>query len=186
MIRLNPNENLVALYRRHPLILWTEIIIIFLIALLFLGIFFFLRSALPFLKEPPYQTLISWVAFLFYHGLFIAFFVVFADYWLDIWIITTERVIDIEQKGLFRREVSEFKLDKIQDVSFDIRGILPSLFDFGDVQIETAGKERNLTFKTIPHPRRVKNLLLKMHDEYVDQKVIEEEWMRHGENSSFS
>ena len=66
-------------------------------------------------------------------------FVVWTDHYLDNLILTTHRVIEVEQKGLFSREVSSFRLDRVQDVTTEVSGILPTMFNFGDVHVQTAG-----------------------------------------------
>ena len=167
MFRINTNENILASYRRHWLMLFGDIFYIFLMAL---GIAFsavMIKQFFPAVFSSLYLSLTIWFILLLYHGLWIAFFVKLADYWLDTWVITNERIIDVEQKGLFKREVSEFKLDKIQDVSVDVSGVIQTLFGYGNVQIQTAGSDRIFLFKTVPNPQEIKNKILKIHDEYM-------------------
>jgi uncharacterized membrane protein YdbT with pleckstrin-like domain len=142
MLRINLNENVLAVYRRHWIILFRDISIIILLGLFILLIKVVAKKFIPGAFVAPWHQIFFWITVLFYHALWIAFFTRFADYWLDAWILTNERIIDIEQKGLFSREVSEFKLDKIQDVSIDVSGVIPTLFHYGSVQIQTAGFER--------------------------------------------
>lgn len=54
-------------------------------------------------------------------------------------IITTERVIYLDQKNFFKRKIIETNLDKIQDVTSDTDGVARTAFDYGDVIIRTAG-----------------------------------------------
>jgi uncharacterized membrane protein YdbT with pleckstrin-like domain len=54
-------------------------------------------------------------------------------------IITDQRVINITQKGLFRRRVSEVDLTRVQNVRHDVNGLLAMMFNFGTVTIESAG-----------------------------------------------
>jgi len=170
MLRINTNENILAVYRRHWIILFWDIFTIISIGLFVLLAGTILKKFMPSMFVSPWRQIFFWMAILLYHGLWIAFFARFADYWLDSWILTNERIIDIEQKGLFSREVSEFKLDKIQDISVDVSGVIPTLFHYGDVQIETAGFEREFVFKTVPNPQNVKSEILKMQDEYLELK----------------
>lgn len=174
MLRINPNENILAVYRRHWLILAFEIATLIFVGLIFILAAVLLAIFIPAVRVYPYITLYCWLSTTFFHGLFVVLFIRIADYWLDAWIITNERIIDIEQKGLFSREVSEFKLDKIQDVSFDVRGIIPTFFRYGDVQVQTAGSERNFVFYTVPNPQEIKNKILKIHDEYMELKNFQD------------
>jgi uncharacterized membrane protein YdbT with pleckstrin-like domain len=54
-------------------------------------------------------------------------FMIWIDYYFDIWIITSERIINIEQKGMFTRKVSELRFQKIQDVTTEVIGFLPTI-----------------------------------------------------------
>ena len=82
-----------------------------------------------------------------------------------VWIVTNERIIDIEQRGLFRRTTSELHLAAIQDVTSDVHGILQIGLDYGDVFIQTAGETGRFNFKNIPHPEKIKQRVLQLVDE---------------------
>ncbi len=84
------------------------------------------------------------------------FFAVWSDHWLDAWIITNKRIIDIEQHGFFRRQVSSFPLDRIQDVTYEVRGIIAMWLHFGDVRIQTASITSDLVLRQVPFPDLVK------------------------------
>lgn len=69
------------------------------------------------------------------------------------YILTTERVISVDQKGFFHRAVSEAPLDKIQNVSYEIEGPYQTFLDYGMVRILTAGqKDADVEFRFVHHP----------------------------------
>jgi membrane protein YdbS with pleckstrin-like domain len=92
-------------------------------------------------------------------------FLEFTDYYLDTWIITTHRVINIEQKGLFNRVASELHLAAVQDVTSDVKGVIRTFFDFGYVLVQTAAEHTQFVFKDIDHPEKVKELIIKLVEE---------------------
>lgn len=94
--------------------------------------------------------------------LWMHFFASWSDHWLDAWIITNERVIDIEQHGFFRREVSSYPLERIQDVTYTVSGIIPTWLHFGDVRVQTASISDDLIMKQVPFPEDVKEQLIEM------------------------
>ncbi len=73
-------------------------------------------------------------------------------WYFNVYIITNERVIDIDWMNLLYKQFSSTQLDKIQDVTYKQGGILDSFFDFGDVIIQTAGSEPNFEFLAVPKP----------------------------------
>jgi hypothetical protein len=89
-------------------------------------------------------------------------FLVWVDYYFDMWIITSERVVNIEQKGLFLREVSELKYNKVQDVTADVKGLFPTVLNYGDVHIQTAAEEERFFFRHIPNPYEIKNIIMEL------------------------
>jgi uncharacterized membrane protein YdbT with pleckstrin-like domain len=81
------------------------------------------------------------------------------DYYLDVWIVTNRRVIDVEQRGLFSREIATMQLSKIQDITTEVKGFLPTLIGFGDVHVQTAGLEREFVIRGVPHPHKTREMI---------------------------
>ncbi|MFA6423447.1 MAG: PH domain-containing protein [Patescibacteria group bacterium] len=97
-----------------------------------------------------------------------AFFItVWIDYYNDIMLVTSKRIVNIEQDGLFNYKVSDLPLERVVDLSTSENGILAQIFGFGDVHLHTASDAPNFDFITIPKPHEVsKNIknVLELHD----------------------
>jgi len=159
MIKLDENEKIILEIRKHWFQLVAESFFLVFLAtipfIVFKGI-----SITGFLRFITFQgsgtslyVAISSVWLLF---VWVTFFVIWTDYYLDILIITDKKVIDIEQKGLFYREISTFRLDKIQDITVKVNGLIPTFFGFGDIYIQTASEEQSFAAKGVPHPDKIK------------------------------
>ena len=85
----------------------------------------------------------------------------FTRYYLNAWVLTNQRIVDIKQRGYFNREVSSLSLPRVQDVTTDVSGVLPSLLDIGDIIVQSAGAVDEFRMRGIPHPERMRNLILK-------------------------
>ena len=81
-------------------------------------------------------------------------FPVECDYYLDVWILTNQRIFDIEQRGLFNRHISVFEINKIQDVNVKIEGIIATFIKYGDV---------NILIKEADNPLEVKKAILEQY-----------------------
>ena len=92
-------------------------------------------------------------------------FLEFTDYYLDLWVVTTERILSSEQKGLFNRVASELHLAAIQDVTSEQRGMIGTFLDFGDVFVQTAGEKTRFHFDNVDHPERVKETIIQLMEE---------------------
>lgn len=168
---LETGETILYTVRKHWFILAGEIAFLVLLAAA-PGLFLFAPYLIPaelvsFLKdfvhfEGSFSLLIVFLWFLLLLLLWIVFMVFWTDYYLDVWLITNHRVIDIEQKGLFSRSVSTFRFDQIQDVTAEVPGVLATLIDFGTVKIRTASNE-TFDFRGVARPNFVKEKIMSEH-----------------------
>ena len=134
---------------KHWLIIAGRLIFILALGTMPLAGFFFVSNT----------ALLIFALALWWLTLLLLFFIEWLDYWLDAWIITDLRIIDIEQKGLFHREASEFIISRVQDVTTTVPGLLATFFKFGNLTIQTAG-EMSFTAYSVPNLNEAKNLIL--------------------------
>jgi len=92
------------------------------------------------------------------------FFILWLDFYLDAWIVTNERIININQRGFFNREISELKLTKIQDVTSEVVGFVPTVLGYGDIYVQTAAEVERFAFHQIPNPNEVKNIIVQLQE----------------------
>lgn len=155
------NERLIIFLRRHWINLFIQLLPFIIIALILFAAYILLGYFANIKIVDPLEWQFVHLAVAFFSLFLWSFvFVVFLDYYLDVWIVTDCRIVNIEQKGLFRREISELRLDNVQDLTTEITGIIPTFFDFGDLYVQTAGKRERFQFKNIPHPERVRDVIL--------------------------
>src|SRR3989344_2293820 len=139
MIHLSRNEEVLMVLHRH----WIAIVWKFLLGAVLL--------ALPILAAPYFpaaglaagvsQVIIWFFVLIYLMIVALIIFIFWIDYYLDIWIITSDRIIDVEQRGLFNRSVSEFMLDKVQDITVEIPNMAATLLKYGNIIIQTAGEQ---------------------------------------------
>jgi uncharacterized membrane protein YdbT with pleckstrin-like domain len=139
LTKIAPDEDIVAVLREDILLMvvWAvQIIFIFLVFLLFR---IFLASF-----ELNRLALEVFNLFLYFGGVctVLAFMMRFHNYYLSMYIITTHRAVDIDQMGLFMREVNSISLDNIENVNYKKSTIWENIFDFGSVILETAGSDK--------------------------------------------
>lgn len=81
-------------------------------------------------------------------------------YWFfNIFIITNERIIDIDFINLLYKDIAETQLERVQDISYQTRGIFAAMFNFGDVTIQTAGEVSNFVFEQVLKPSEVVDIV---------------------------
>lgn len=79
----------------------------------------------------------------------------FLRWFFNIYIVTNERLVDIDFVNLLYKEFSETRLDRIQDLSYTSGGILAAIFNFGTVHVQTAGELPNFAFESVPNPEEI-------------------------------
>lgn len=162
MINLIEGEKIVLQKRRHWFALAAESFGLFLAALVPFLLIVFGMSA-PAVREiiTANWDLIVFKVSLWWLMVWMVFFVVWTNYYLDVLVITNYRLMDIEQKGLFARDMVEVNLSQIQDIKVEVVGVLASLMHFGDLYVQTAGASREIIITKIENPQEVRNMISK-------------------------
>ena len=154
-------EKIVLLLRRHFLTNLSWIVVAILMLLLPMAFWF-----LPLANFLPLRFQI--VLILMWY-MFVAVFVFenFLTWYYNVYIVTDERIVDVDFYSLIYKKVSQAKIDNIQDVTFVMGGLARSMMNFGDVFIQTAGEQREFDFNDVPRPDVVAKL--------INELILEEE-----------
>lgn len=146
-------EEVLVIVRAHWL---TNVPWIFTAIIMFLAprvlAYFPLLEAFP----PRYQTafMVGW-----YLITIMYVFEQFLSWFFNLAIITDERIIDVNFEGLTGRKIADAELDKIQDVTFVNSGVFGTVFNYGDVLVQTAAEVVQFVFNDVPKPAKVAEIL---------------------------
>lgn len=169
MIKFEPGEEVVKIIRRHCLVLVPDVLMILVLAMLPLGLYqFFISDLLPFASEAKdfvAELFEEWKVFgysIWLLMLWIFFFVEWTDYYLDLWVLTNTRIVDVEQKGFFHREVTSLSFSQIQDITVETRGFIETIFKFGTLHVQTAGHNREIVICDAHYPEEARSLILQL------------------------
>lgn len=159
---LKKDERLVAVVRRHWFILLKNVLGV---AIIFLIPFFVVPLAGVYFTQAGigskeigavFGLLGSLWALFCWHILFVRW----TDFYFDVWIITTWRIVDIDQIGLFRRNTASIlDLGHIQDIDIELTGILGNLLNYGMIQVQTAGTKQEFYFEDVANPSKVEKII---------------------------
>jgi hypothetical protein len=146
------NEEIILAVRAHPI---TFIPIILNGVVLFILIFcvnFILPELLNMEQILFFNIFVSviFIGYLWFNYL---------SWYFNIGIITNHRVIDVDFRSILYKEVTYTNLNKIEDVTAKGGGFIASVFNFGNVYIQTAGTEVNVEFMNIPRPSFVAKIV---------------------------
>jgi hypothetical protein len=144
------DEEVIFLFRKHPVVMRRGLIY---------GLIGPVLGVLPAALHP------SLGMNGFFEGLAAGSFlgvIVFFPYWIgwhfSVFIITDQRFIQIKQKGLFTRSVSDLGLRQIQAVNYDVSGIQETLLGFGTITMRTYVGD--VVIHDVHHPAKIQKKIV--------------------------
>ena len=79
----------------------------------------------------------------------------FFSWFFNVYIVTNMRIIDIDFYNLIYKQVSDTNLGNVQDLTYNMGGVVRTIFNYGDVFIQTAAEVTEFEFLAVPHPDKV-------------------------------
>lgn len=169
----DPGEKILLLLRAHPI---TNISWIALAIFIFIIPFIFIKFAplLGFSIGLMPQNFLLIFLIINYLLVLIIVFEGFLNWYFNATIITNEKVIDLDFEHLLYKGVDLAPLPKIEETDSVTAGFLGTIFNFGNVKVQTAGATVAIEMKKVPHPAEVADMILdligKPHERIIAEK----------------
>ncbi len=171
---LNPNKDVeVMRFKRHPFGIWLLYVSY---VLGFTSVILIIKLALPELDIKLSGEQLA----LIYAGVaaaailaFLLLIVARYIYWCSEMCITESAVSEIVQYGLFSKHIARLDMEKIEDVTAQQKGFMPTMFNFGTLLIETAGEVENFVFIYCPRPNETAQAIHSARQKYLDRRMHE-------------
>jgi len=147
-------EDVLAVIYKHPIV-YTRIIAGFFILIIlpitvFCKIWFYFYPLASFYEKGVIVGIFASLVFLY--GLLFAC-IAWINEEFDLFILTTERLMDITQVNFFKRTIASTPLEQIQDTTGVVSGILATIFHYGNLTVQTAaGNASEFFIDKIPDP----------------------------------
>lgn len=147
------NEQIILFLRQHPIVNvgWILTTIVMLLAPSLLG----LLGVLEFLPT-GFGLVLSLAWYLVTSAYAIEKFL---SWYFNVYFITERRIVDVDFYNLVSKKVSDAEIDKVQDVSYTTGGVVRTIFNYGDVLIQTASEVTEFEFGAVPSPEKVAKIL---------------------------
>ena len=147
------DEEIKEIVKNHPFVLfWPGFKVVILLAIPVIILIFWGAS-----------SLFSIATFLCIVVALAIFSKAYFEYSSSVFILTNQRVMNLEQHGFFKRKITETGLEKIQDVTSDMDGMIKTSLGFGDLIVRTAGatKENEIVARNIASPYDIQQKITK-------------------------
>lgn len=161
-----PNEKIVLAVREHWFRLFSKISLIVILSLIpfLVRLLIFELGALE--LTPIVDNVITVFSHVYYLGLLVALFIIFVLYYLNLHVVSEERIVDIDQVGLLFHEVSELNIETIEDVTSQTKGLVGNVLDYGTVFIQTAGATERFEFDNVSNPANIAKIILELYEQH--------------------
>ncbi len=155
-------EEIVLIIRQHPIILFPSVVV----ALLLLLGSFVVASVLANYGLLGSKSISGAVAFLVLVTLVIltSVFSTFLRWFYTLNIVTTKRIVDLDFHDVIKHVFTEARLERVEDISHKPMGLWSSIFDFGDVFVQTAGTRMNIIMNSVPRARDIQDTIYDLID----------------------
>lgn len=108
----------------------------------------------------PSATRFTAVYVLFYYLMVSSYiFISFLHWFYNVFIVTSERVVDIDYSDIVVHNIAVASLSHVQDVNYTQSGFISTFFNYGDIFVQTAGDERNFEAYSVPKPREATHII---------------------------
>jgi len=161
-------EKVILKVRKHPIVFFVDsffCFILLLIPFILFGVMYISGRGFEIPRESILSLIVVLVVGLYYLYTLLFLLFSFFMYFLDRWIVTEKHIIDIKQTSLFSRTVAKQELERVQDVTAEVKGFFQTIFNFGNVYIQTAGEQERFIFENVPDPNGIVNTILKVVDQ---------------------
>ncbi|HTL39617.1 MAG TPA: PH domain-containing protein [Methylomirabilota bacterium] len=166
------NEKICMVLRPHWMVFFLKFVAWLMFLVILLGADWAIGKYLPILKTEPYLDYFNLFKTIYFMFLALGLLIIWIMYYLDIQIITDQRVVDITQGSLLHRTISELHLSRIEDVTAEVNGLLPTFLDYGNVYIQTAAETERFTFDRVPSPARIEKMILDLYEQLPDHEKL--------------
>ena len=155
-LNLSEAEYVISAVERHPIGLLAPVLTtIFLVAMIasFLFNYSAIMNAFGVYAPPPFGAVLlagSLLILLILAGAYIAIWI----YTNNRFFLTNESVIQEIQTSLYTKHEQTVSLINIEDASFEQRGVLQTLLNYGSIRLSTEGDETTYRFSYVTNPKQ--------------------------------
>ena len=162
-----PQEDIIFKIKRHPIgivaVYITSAVLLIALAVVAFGV------------APKYITSvnstqvyeIATVGYLIFLAIVLTFvYVAHLVFWDNSWTLSTESLTQVTRTSLFDKQSSHLSLGNLQDVTASQEGILPHIFNYGSLRVETAGETSKFVFNYCPNPNTYAEYILEAREKF--------------------
>lgn len=153
------DEEVMLVFKKHPVVMRKGLIFASLGLLFPMLVIIFMN--IIFANSPEKLPTVNTFYFALGIGFIIAILLML-PYWISwnysVYIVTDQRMIQITQKGLFKRSMVALGLDQVQMINYEVNGFEQTILGFGTIVVQTF--VGSLTINDVHHPAKIQKEML--------------------------
>lgn len=166
----DPDEKILLLLRAHPITTVSWIIPAF--------VMFFIPYTIPYvlpltgLSLPQFPEAYRFAFMIFVYLLVLVMVIEgFLHWYFNVYFVTNKRIIDIDFKSILSKHVDIAKLADVQEAKGSNAGLLGTIFNYGEIMVQTSGAKVEIDFHRVPNPSHVADLIIDASDHAKKQGI---------------
>jgi hypothetical protein len=157
----DPDEKIILLLRKHFItnVSWIITTVFFSLLPLFMGIIFSIFS----FSAPPVPIQFIPVLLATYYLLVTLYAITHFISWLyNVFIVTQKRIVDVDFSDVIYHDVAITKIEEVEDVHYTQSGFLSSIFNYGNLFVQTQADKANFEALGVPQPAEAAHILIEL------------------------
>lgn len=153
------DEEVLYVFRKHPIVMRKGII--WWAFGMLTGPMYVLALTLLYRNDPDKFPTMTTFGLALGIGTVLAFLLIAPSYiswYFSVFIITSQRFLQITQKGLFHRGVADVGLQQIQSVNYEVSGLQETLLGFGTIKMQTYVGD--VVIHDLHHPAKIQKRIV--------------------------
>ena len=170
MVVMQPGERVICELKRHPIGILTMYFGAFIAVAVLAALLYVMMPSIRDTYGDQATTMVALGGGILLIGLILMLFISTIIYWQNQWVVTTDSITQITQNGLFGRHVSQLSMENLEDVTVNQDGILPHMFNYGTLKVESAGERSKFQFPYCPNPNQCAREILDTHEKFLEER----------------
>jgi hypothetical protein len=153
-------ESIVLFLRSHFITNLSWILITIILIILPIIILTFISNlGLAFFSTPISSHFTTIFTLLYYLLVFSYVFTSFLHWFYNVFIITSQRIVEIDYSDIVIHDTAAASLNHIQEIDYAQSGFVPTFLNYGNLFVRTVGDEKNFEVFSIPKPKETVHVL---------------------------
>jgi hypothetical protein len=158
-IPLEEGEEIIAKVHKHWWFIFLRIVLLAVILILPFALWLFISAfGLVVLSGTTTAAFVALAALWMLIG-WIMFWQFWTLYYMDMWIVTNKRLIDIDYIAFFDRNIAMLRMERVQDFTVKVDSFWGNILGFGSLTVQTAGTAEEFIVEQISQPDKLRDII---------------------------